>query len=106
MLFSNLTNYIYCRCNGSVDKILHELISSSTLINSDEFKFLFTSCVFPISQSVLKQNLIGSSKSKRKLINFLSNELINYNLRKGIGAIFYQHFHCIDSNGLTGCIGR
>ena len=29
------------------------------------------------------------------LINFLSNELIN--LRKGIGAIFYQHFHCIDS---------
>jgi hypothetical protein len=32
------------------------------------------------------------------LINFLSNELIN--LRKGIGAIFYQHFHCIDSKGL------
>jgi hypothetical protein len=31
----------------------------------------------------------------KKLINFLSNELIN--LRKGIGAIFYQHFHFIDS---------
>ena len=30
-----------------------------------------------------------------KLIYFLSNELIN--LRKGIGAIFYQHFYCIDS---------
>jgi hypothetical protein len=28
----------------------------------------------------------------------LSNELIN--LRKGIGAIFYQHFHCIDSKAL------
>ena len=36
-------------------------------------------------------SIIGSSKSNRKLINFLSNELIN--LRKGIGAIFYQHFH-------------
>jgi hypothetical protein len=32
----------------------------------------------------------------RKFINFLPNELIN--LRKGIGAIFYQHFYCIDSN--------
>jgi hypothetical protein len=41
---------------------------------------------------------IGSSKSNRKLINFLSNELIN--LRKGIGAIFYQHFHCIDSKAI------
>jgi hypothetical protein len=61
-----------------------------------EFKFLFTSCAFPIGQSVLKRNLIGSSKSNRKLINFLSNELIN--LRKGIGAIFYQHFNCIDSS--------
>ena len=30
-----------------------------------------------------------------KLINFLSNELINF--RKGIGAIFYQHFYCIDT---------
>jgi hypothetical protein len=60
-----------------------------------KFKFLFTSCAFPIGQSALKRNLIGSSKSNRKLINFLSNELIN--LRKGIGAIFYQHFHCIDS---------
>jgi hypothetical protein len=47
---------------------------------SNEFKFLFTSCAFPIGQSVLKRNLIGSSKSNRKLINFLSNELIN--LRK------------------------
>jgi hypothetical protein len=47
------------------------------LINSYEFKFLFTSCAFPIGQSVLKRNLIGSSKSNRKLINFLSNELIN-----------------------------
>jgi hypothetical protein len=56
----------------------------------------FSSCAFPIGQSVLKQNLIGSSKSNRKLINFLSNELIK--LRKGIGVIFYQHFHCIDSN--------
>ena len=69
------------------------------IINSYEFKFLFTSCAFPIGQSVLKRNLIGSSKSNRKLINFLSNELIN--LRKGIGAIFYQHFHCIDSNWHT-----
>ena len=51
---------------------------------------------FPIGLSVLKRNLIGLSRSNRKLINFLSNELIN--LRKGIGAIFYQHFHCIDSN--------
>jgi hypothetical protein len=67
------------------------------LINSYEFKFLFTSCAFPISHSFLKRNLIGSSKSNMKLINFLSNELIN--LRKGIGAIFYQHFHCIDSKG-------
>ena len=66
------------------------------LINSYEFKFLFTSCAFPIGQLVLKRNLIGSSKSNRKLINFLSNELIN--LRKGIVAIFDQHFHCIDSN--------
>jgi hypothetical protein len=65
------------------------------LINSYEFKFLFTSCAFPIGQSFLKRNLIGSSKSNRKLINFLSNEFIN--LRNGIGAIFYQHFHCIDS---------
>ena len=65
------------------------------LINSYEFKFLFTSCGVPMGQSVLKRNLIGSSKSNRKLINFLSNELIN--LRKGIGAIFYQHFRCIDS---------
>ena len=64
-------------------------------INSYEFKFLFTSCAFPIGQPVLKRNLIGSSRSNRKLINFVSNELIN--LRKGIGAIFYQHFYCIDS---------
>jgi hypothetical protein len=63
-----------------------------------QFKFHFTSCVFPFGQSVLKRNLIGSSKSNRKLINFLSNELIN--LRKGIGAIFYQHFHCIDSKSI------
>ena len=60
------------------------------------FQFLSTSCAFPIGQPVLKRNLIGSFKSNRKLINFLSFELIN--LRKGIGAIFYQHFHCIDSN--------
>ena len=68
------------------------------MINSYEFKFIFTSCAFPTGQSVLKRNLIGSFKSNRKLINFLSNELIN--LRKGIGAIFYQHFYCIDSKTL------
>jgi hypothetical protein len=62
-------------------------------------QILFTSCAFPIGESVLKRNLIGSSKSNRKLINFLSNELSN--LRKGIAAIFYQHFHCIDSNTTT-----
>jgi hypothetical protein len=88
----------YCRCNGSVDKILHEFIFLKLINNSYEFKFLFTSCAFPIGQSVLKRNLIGWSESNRKLINFLSNELIN--LRKGIGAIFYQHFHCIDSNSV------
>jgi hypothetical protein len=51
-----------------------------------EFKFLFTSCAFPIGQSVLKRNLIGSFKSNRKLINFLSNELIN--LRKELVQYF------------------
>jgi hypothetical protein len=47
------------------------------LTNSYEFKFLFTSCAFPIGQSVLKRYLIGSFKSNRKLINFLSNELVS-----------------------------
>jgi hypothetical protein len=77
-------------------EVLIKSIHFLKLINSYEFKFLFTSCAFPVGQSVLKRNLIGSSRSNRKLINFLSNELIN--LRKGISAIFYQHFHCIDSN--------
>jgi hypothetical protein len=48
---------------------------------------------------------IGSetkSRSNRKLINFLSNELIN--LRKGIGAIFYQHFYCIDSTSIASTV--
>jgi hypothetical protein len=75
---------------------LHEFISSSWSIHTNSNFFLLPVRLFPIGQSVLKRNLIGSTKSNRKLINFLSNELIN--LRKGIGAIFYQHFHCIDSN--------
>jgi hypothetical protein len=54
------------------------------LINSYEFKFLFTSCAFPIGLSVLKRNLIGLSRSNRKLINFLSNELINLSLGRSV----------------------
>jgi hypothetical protein len=60
------------KCSSNIDSI-HYL----GLTNSYEFKFLFTSCAFPIGQSVLKRNLIGSFKSNRKLINFLSNELVS-----------------------------
>jgi hypothetical protein len=100
---NDYTALSYCRWNRSVDKILHQFIPLK-LINSYKFKFLFTSCAFPIGQSVLKRNLIGSCRSNRKLINFLSNELMN--LRKGIGAIFYQHFYCIDSKCIQYKFGR
>jgi hypothetical protein len=92
------TIHIFCFTVDAMEVLIKYCMNSfPKLINSYKFKFLFTSCAFPIGQSVLKRNLIGSSKSNRKLINnILSNELIN--LRKGIGAIFYQHFHCIDSN--------
>ena len=60
------------KCSSNIDSI-HYL----GLTSSYEFEFLFTSCAFPIGQSVLKRNLIGSFKSNRKLINFLSNELVS-----------------------------
>ena len=60
------------KCSSNIDSI-HYL----GLTNSYEFEFFFTSCAFPIGQSVLKRNLIGSFKSNRKLINFLSNELVS-----------------------------
>jgi hypothetical protein len=60
------------KCSSNIDSI-HYL----GLTNSYEFKFIFTSCAFPIGQSVLKRNLIGSFKSNRKLINFPLNELVS-----------------------------
>jgi hypothetical protein len=70
------------KCSSNIDSI-HYL----GLTNSYEFKFFLTSCAFPIGQSVLKRNLIGSFKSNRKLINFLSNELV----RSGRGNALNQY---------------
>jgi hypothetical protein len=47
----------------SVDKILHQIISSFPEV--DQFMRIQFSCAFPIGQSVLKRNLISSSRSNR-----------------------------------------
>ena len=75
---------VYCHCNGSVDKILYQFISSSWSIQLIENRT--TSCYsVPVSQLDFISECIDQSQTNnkeveqfwRKLINFLSNEFLN-----------------------------
>jgi hypothetical protein len=86
----------YCRCNGSVDKILHQFLSSIWSIHLIE-NWSTSSLLLldePIRFRFRTDWPIGNAQEVKRNLN--SYELIN--LRKWIHRIFYQHFHCIDSN--------
>jgi hypothetical protein len=85
----------YCRCNRSVDKILHQFLSSIKLINSFDRKLINFLLLLdePIRFRFRTDWPIGNAQEVK--INLNSCELIN--LRKWIHAIFFQHFHCIES---------
>ena len=103
----------YCHCNGSVDKILYQSISSSWSIQLIEN--WSTSCYpVPVSQLDFTSASIDQSQTNneveqfwRKLTNFLSNEfgnlgneLIQYFINASIATTVKGDYQNLSSTGL------